>query len=260
MKNVIVTTGHAAAAAHVALAEQTAARLGCACVPRLQRSLPVLRQEYQVEYIIVSSQGQLTLNTPEGELFFHPSMAHLRVKNLRHGLKDHMIEAMGLQPGMRVLDGTLGFGADAIVASFVTGSGGAVIGLESSPIIAAVMGHGLAHMTAENYPMQEAMRRIRVVAQDHLSYLQAQPAKSVDVVYFDPMFRHPLTGSASMEPLRGVADHRPIDRETMAEAVRVARYRVVLKENSRSQEFARLGFLRREGGKYSPIQYGIMNL
>lgn len=260
MENVIVTTGHAAAAGHIALAEQVARQLVCAYVPRMKLSLPALRHQYGVQYVIVAAQGRLTLHTPEGELFFHPSMAHLRVKNLRLGMKDHLVEAMGLQAGMQVLDCTLGFGADAIVASFAVGETGTVTGLESSPLVAAVIGHGLGQVIAENYPIQEAMRRIRVVAQDHLSYLRQQPDKSVDIVYFDPMFRHPLETSASMEPLRLVANHDRVSTAAIAEARRVARCRVVLKENSRSQEFSRLGFTRLAGGKYSHVRYGIMDL
>ena len=164
---------------------------------------------------------------------------------------------MGLQPGMQVLDCTLGLGADAIVASFAVGDGGSVTGLEASPLIAAVVGYGLAHFVAENYPIQEAMRRIQTVQTDYLAYLKAQPDASVDVVYFDPMFRHPLRESVQLAPLRTSADHRPVSLGAMEEAKRVARQRVVLKENSRSLEFARLGFAKIAGGKYSHVHYGI---
>ena len=46
----------------------------------------------------IKKKGLLTLVTPEAELFFHPNMAHLRLKNLRFGDGDRMAEAMDLKP------------------------------------------------------------------------------------------------------------------------------------------------------------------
>ena len=104
------------------------------------------------------------------------------------------------------------------------------------------------------------MRRISVVNEDYLDYLRQQPDNSVDVVYFDPMFRKPLTASSSISPLRGVADHRPLSEDAVVEAFRVARLRVVMKEASGSGEFARLGFHSLVGGKYSKVHYGVIEL
>ena len=71
------------------------------------------------------------------------------------------------------------------------------------------------------------------------------------------MFRHPLMQSENMNPLRYAADHDPVSEEMMAEARRVARRRVVLKETSKSTEFARLGFPEIAGGRYSSVHYGV---
>jgi len=256
----IVTTGAKIHASATELARQTAERLELSFVQRRNRSLDELRQEYQVQNVLVAKKGALTLVTPAGELFFHSSMAHLRIKNLRMGKTDHMLSAMGLAAGMRVLDCTLGFGADAIVASFAVGAQGKVVGVESNPLIAAVIGYGMGHVTAENYDIHEAMRRIEVQAADYADYLSLQADKSFDVVYFDPMFRHPIQASMNMDPLRVVADHRPVTSAAIQQAVRVARKRVVFKENSRSMEFARLGFSTVVGGKYSSVHYGILEL
>lgn len=105
--------------------------------------------------------------------------------------------------------------------------------------------------------MTAAMRRIEVVNTDAFDYLRAKPDNAFDVVYFDPMFRHPLLQSENMNPLRYAADHDPVSEEMMAEARRVARRRVVLKETSKSTEFARLGFPEIAGGRYSPVHYGV---
>ena len=238
----IVTTDRKCHKESLELAAEMAAKLGLQQVPRQKESVAELMERYQADAVLVALQKEL------------------RLKNLRLGEKDHMTEAMGLQEGMSVLDCTLGFGADAIVASFGVGESGSVTGLEVSPLIAAVTGYGLQHFLPGNYPLYAAMRRIKVVNEDYLDYLRQQPDNSVDVVYFDPMFRKPLTASSSISPLRGVADHRPVSEEAVAEACRVARLRVVMKEASGSGEFARLGFQRLVGGKYSKVHYGVIDL
>lgn len=260
MIQAIATTGRKCAEDAVQLAKWAAEHAGIPYVSRDNLSGRALRERCGVDFILIAKQGLLTLSTPDGDLFFHPNMAHLRLKNLRFGSAgqgDRMVEAMGLTRGMSVLDCTLGFGADAIVASFAVGPEGSVTGIESEPLIETVVGYGLAHFKAENWPIQEAMRGVRTVCADAFSYLQQQPSDSVDVVYFDPMFRHPLLESRSLSPLRTVANHAPVSPEMIEEACRVARRRVVFKENARSLEFARLGFTNIMGGKYSKVHYGV---
>ena len=244
----------------IALAKATAEKLGIVYAPRLRLSVDEVRERYHVDFVLVAKQDLLVLDTPQGELFFHPNMAHLRLKNIRKGDGDRMSEAMDLKPGMSVLDCTLGFGADSIVASFVVGPEGSVTGLESQPLIEAVVSRGLSHFAGDTWRIIEAMRRVKTVCTDSLAYLKSQPDKSVDVVYFDPMFRHPLMDSASLTPLRTVANHAALSQEHIEEARRVARHRVVFKENARSGEFARLGFSRIVGGKYSNVLYGVLAL
>ena len=259
----IVTTvrrGQKYTEANRTLAARTAAALGIPNVPRGSDSLEELRAAYGVDAALVARRGLLTLVTAEGELFFHPGMAHLRIKNLLLGHGDHLVTALGLVEGMHVLDCTLGTGADAIVESFAVGAQGTVTALEANPLIAAVIADGLAHATGDNYDMHAAMRRITVHHADALTFLRAQADGSCDVVYFDPMFRRPLHESAGMNALRMLADSRALTAETIAEARRVARRRVVMKERQGSKEFARLGFTHLTGGKYSRIAYGVMEV
>ena len=259
----IVTTvrrGQKYTEANRALAARTAAALSIPNVPRGNDSLDELRAAYGVDAVLVARRGLLTLVTAEGELFFHPGMSHLRIKNLLLGHGDHLVTALGLTEGMSVLDCTLGTGADAIVESFAVGESGTVTALESNLLIAAVIADGLAHATGDNYDMHAAMRRITVHCADALTYLRTQETGSHDVVYFDPMFRRPLHESAGMNALRVLADMRALTEETVAEARRVARRRVVMKERRESAEFARLGFDTLTGGKYSRIAYGVMEL
>lgn len=260
MVKAIVTTERKCREESVALAQELSARLQIDYVERHKESVGKLMEKYAVEAVLVAYPQELKLNSSAGEMFFHPNMSQLRVKNLRKGEKDHMSEAMGLQEGMSVLDCTLGFGADAIVASFGVGEKGRVVGVESSPLIAAVTGHGLQHFLPGNYPLYAAMRRIEVVNMDYLDYLRQQPDNAYDVVYFDPMFRKPLTASNGISPLRSVANHAALSVEAVEEAKRVARSRVVMKEVNGSEEFGRLGFEKIMGGKYSKVHYGVMDL
>ena len=259
----IVTTvrrGQKYTEANRVLAARTAAALGIPNVSRGNDSLEELRAAYGVDTVLVARRGLLTLVTAEGELFFHPGMSHLRIKNLLLGHGDHLVTALGLTEGMHVLDCTLGTGADAIVESFAVGAAGAVTALESNPLIAAVIADGLAHATGDNYEMHAAMRRITVHHADALAFLRAAEMDSYDVIYFDPMFRRPLHESAGMNALRVLADMRALTEEMIAEACRVARRRVVMKERRESAEFERLGFTHIMGGKYSRIAYGVMEL
>lgn len=259
----IVTTvrrGQRYTEANRSLAARTAKALGILNVPRGNDSLAELRSTYDVDAVLVARQGLLTLVTSEGELFFHPGMAHLRIKNLLLGHGDHLVRALGLTEGVHVLDCTLGTGADAIVESFAVGESGCVTALESNALIAAVIADGLAHALGDNYEMHAAMRRIQVHHADALAFLRTAAEDSYDVVYFDPMFRRPLHESAGMNALRSLADLRALTEETIAEARRVARCRVVMKERRESAEFARLGFTEITGGRYSRIAYGVMEL
>lgn len=255
----IATTGNKNKESQIKLAKETAEKLGIRYNPRGNASLDVLREQSGAQNILVARSGQLLLETPAGQMFFHPSMAHLRIKNLRQGKGDHLLEAMAIKPGMHVLDCTLGLGSDAIVESFAAGETGKVTALEANAVMAEVVRYGLAHCESENPRTTEAMRRIEVIASDYLSYLRACPDNAFDAVYFDPMFRHPFHESSSMSPLRSLAEPMALSEEAVAEALRVSRGCVVLKETSKSTEFERLGFTETIGGKYSKVKYGVLS-
>ena len=258
-KTVVVTVGHKAKPEHFALARKMAEKLGTPFAERGNISLAAIRERYGALFVMVAKE-RLVVDTPDGELYFHPGMAHLRLKNLRRGESDHLLRALDIAEGARVLDCTLGMGADAIVESFAAGTAGEVVALEKNPVVAALIEHGLQTSEGEHPTTVAAMRRVRVVCADYLDFLRAQPDKSFDAVYFDPMFRHPFTESAGIHPLRLLADPRPVSPEAIREARRVARRRVVLKESSKSGEFARLGFSEFEGGRYSNVRYGVMRI
>ncbi len=259
MSNFIVTTARKFTDDAENLAVETAKKLNLKFVRRENFSLDALKKIHDAENILIAKNNSLVVSTENGELFFHPNTAHLRIKNLRRGLNDRLIDATKLSEGMKILDCTLGLGSDAIVESFVVGESGKVVALEKSPALAEVVRFGLKNFSADNEKILSAMRRIEVVTTDYLDYLKAAEKNSFDVVYFDPMFRRPVEKSSGINPLRPVADNRPVSSEAVREACRVAKNFVVLKENSRSEEFNRLLFKIAEGGKYSSISFGVID-
>ena len=259
MKNYIVTTSRKKNSDSEILADEVAKKLNLKFVPREDFSIDALKKIYNVENILIAKKNSLVLSTEEGELFFHPNTAHLRIKNLRQGEGDRLIEAAKISAGMKILDCTLGLGSDAIVESFAVGEEGKVTALEINPVLAEIVRHGLKNFSAESEKILSAMRRVEVVSADYLEFLKSVESKTFDAVYFDPMFRRPIKKSSGINPLRPVANHNPITLEAVREACRVAKNFVVMKENSKSEEFSRLGFKISEGGKYSSISFGVID-
>ena len=174
------------------------------------------------------------------------------------GAPDHLIQALDLHTGARVLDCTLGLASDAAVAACVAGPTGRVVGLEASLLLHFAVQHGLAHYECKTPLLTAALRRVETVhavAADYLAQYVAQKM-SFDVVYFDPMFRHPVQGSKAMEALRPLSLEEPLARSTVELALQVAP-RVVIKERS-EYLLAEYGCTEYVGGKYSRIKFGII--
>lgn len=209
----------------------------------------------QHEALVVARQ-EWRYERDDGLTFtFHPNMAALRVKRLQAGESDLLVAASGMQADDQVLDCTLGMGADAIVSSFAVGEQGGVVALESQPLIAQLVRHGLATYQTERRALQQAMRRVQVVEADYDSYLKEQPDQSFDIVIFDPMFRRSVHHSLPMQQLKPLANHAPLTPEAVQEACRVARKAVLFKERVNSPEFERLGF--GEQWRSSQIAWGV---
>ena len=116
-------------------------------VPYLRRghsgSLDDLYEKYGLDALLVATKLGPHVFTQEGRFFFHPSMADLRLKHIAAGESDHLIEALDLKPGAKVLDCTLGLASDALVASYAVGAAGKVVGVEAAPRLAFTVARGL---------------------------------------------------------------------------------------------------------------------
>lgn len=103
------------------------------------------------------------------------------------------------------------------------------------------------------------MRSIQTVHGEHQSIFKNMENKSVDVVYFDPMFEKPVTTSSSIVPLRSQALREPLTAEAVNNAKRIARKKVVLKDHRASGQFERLGF-RLVRVSASAVAYGVIDI
>lgn len=252
-----VTIARNAGASGTAQGRQWAAELGLPFIERPRNmSLEQLLMEQGLEAVVVVTSAGPEIFSLETRFAYHPSMAVLRLQNLKRGQSDHLVAALDLQPGGRVFDGTLGLAADAALASYVVGEQGSVIGTEAAPLLAFAVRHGLAYYEAEDADLTAALRRIKAVGAKAEDYLAACKADSFDVCYFDPMFRYPVSGSKNMDALRPLSYEMPLSKKTIELALKVAP-RVVIKE--RSEHILRqYGCTEFVGGKYSRVKYGII--
>ncbi len=172
----------------------------------------------------------LVLNAEHMRLFapgckpspWHPGMAHKRLKLFRRHGRDPLPAIMGLEPGEAVVDATLGMGHDALL---LAAAGGRVRGLEARAPILLFTLDGLRRYRPD------LARRIRGVRAEHGAWLAQAPAKSVDHVFFDPMFPPAQAGiNPTWSTLRAVAHPGArLPPAVLFDALRVARRTVVFK-------------------------------
>lgn len=160
-------------------------------------------------------------------LRFHPSTAHLRIMQAKKGAEDVMAKAMRLRQGDKVLDCTMGLGSDAIVAAWTAGVAGRVTALEASRPIYLAVDYGMRAYRAD-LDVASAIARINRINARYSEYLRGCEDESFDVVYFDPMFERPVSGTP-VDSLRTWAVAGMPAREDLENALRVAGRRVVVK-------------------------------
>ena len=233
-------------------------------VPFLSReegNLLELKQALGVDYLLILDRNRrLSVGEPLF-LHWHPSMAVPRLRQLARGEIDTFLSAATLDPGDSFLDCTLGFGADALLASYAVGDTGTIHGLEASPLIALLTAYGLRG-EAQKYesagkPMTAISSRIKVTCCEAGDYLRQQPEGSWDVVYFDPMFRSWKDLQTDMNHIRSLSWNETVHQGLLDEAYRVCRKRVVIKERQYSPLFSRLGAHKTLRTNYGPVAFGI---
>lgn len=257
--SLVITTSLRAGPELLARAEEFSRWLDAPVVSR-PGSLAALCAEHGVQGVLVVGGNRVTYHEPGSGLqyFYHPGMVKVRLHSQKRGDPDPMITAMGLGPGDSVLDCTLGRASDGIFCSWIVGETGRVLGLEVSPVLAALTRDAIAHHTDPSRSLTAALRRIECECADYNDYLRTCAPCSWDVVYFDPIFHEPLATSPAMEPLRALGDPAPLSPAAVQEACRVARRRVVIKQRKGTPLWAELGLTEFVSSPKSPVEYGVI--
>lgn len=225
------------------LAQHAASLLHYEIVERKKRSIIKLQQTYEANILVAGKEryeyfayGQLE------PFFYHPNSAAFRIKRLAKGETETLIDASCLKKGDTFLDCTLGVGSDSLVAAYVVGESGKVIGIESNKNVAFIVKDGMQTYDYSELPLTACMRNIEVIHDNAISFLKKQESKSFDVVYIDPMFEQVIEESKNFEALRAAGNHDALTEEWVEEAKRVAKRCVVLKAHFESPYFKQFGF------------------
>lgn len=257
----IVTTGQKDTPETLAEGRQVAALLQIPFIARNKKSLNSLANEYGFKTAIIwTKKGPLLVNERGQQHYFHLSMAQLRLVKIARGEEDPLVKAVGNEDIESFLDCTLGLGSDSLVVSFAKPSINRFVGVEGMPELAFITNFGLRHFEHENPKVTEALRKIQVCAVDHYEYLRTLPNSSVDVIYFDPMFTRPVEESPQFQTLRGYNWDNDLNEVVFAEAVRVARKRIIVKARKTENAFNNIPIHYEVGGKYSRVIYGVYEI
>lgn len=259
----IITTTPLPSEALEQRARQLALKCGGSFIDRKRYSIAELYEQANEGLLFVVTEKEIRLYNKNSAdenypLTYHPSMAYVKLKSMLKGIKEPLITLSECRAGDKVLDCTAGLASDSLLFSLVVGEAGKIVALESERPLYTIVSEGLQSYKSSVPEIEAAMRRIEMINRSHDDYLKQLPDKSFDIVYFDPMFREPLQDSQSIKPLRYIANHEPLNKWTIQEAIRIAKKCVILKEHAHSKEFARLGFTAIGKHQANKPAYGII--
>lgn len=255
--NIVVTTIREADENLNYKAKAIAKDLNISYIKRNNLSIEKTILKEKVDYLLVVEKDKLVIKGLDSTLFWHPNMSELKIKSIKKGNKESIIEATKLEEGNSILDCTLGLAGDSLVFSTVVGKNGVVVGTEVNKYIAYLSKSGLENYS--NDGSEKDLNNITVVNESYEDYLLNQDDNSFDVVYFDPMFKEPNKKSTTINSFRAFAHHNGLNKEILSEALRVCKKRVVIKERRGFNDFKNLGIEKCYGGKKEgSIIYGVI--
>ncbi|MCD8502330.1 MAG: class I SAM-dependent methyltransferase [Bacillaceae bacterium] len=211
-------------------------------IPREKMSLTEIQSNHGDLILVGKNRLEIHFKDQTQPFFFHPNSSSFRVKRYLRDEGDPFIAAAQIVEGSSILDCTLGLASDSILASVVAGSSGSVVGIEANKYAAYLVKRGLSSWDSNVKEMVAAMQRIKVITSHHLQFLKEQLDDSFDIVYFDPMFETEVLSSHGINPIRHLAEYSDLTEETIEQAKRVAKQRVVLKDHWKSLRFKKHGF------------------
>lgn len=217
-------------------AAEKAKDLNCICYER-EKNLLHMAEKYGEDGFLIYGKKPTFLWSKNGIYKFHLGTAVLRIAELKKGHGDRLCNLLpeGCQS---ILDCTFGQGGDSIVLSWFLRNQGHVTALEGSRSLYEVGKEGLSVLDGENEEMTGALRRIQLLYKNFHEVLKVLPSKAFDVIYFDPMFKHPVKREEnSMEGFRSVALYDPLTEEVLGLAMKAAKKMVIVKERPFSALF-----------------------
>ena len=246
----IITTSLRENEALIARAQGLAYELGADYQPRRKLSLAKCLERFGAFYLLYEDRLSF-VNVNGSELSFHPDTAVLRIK----APHDALISLLGQSP-KSILDTTMGLASDSLV---MTAVGNRVTALESQEVIFQLVSRGLATYRTDNKQIEKAMRSIKAVKSDSLTFLRSQADHSFDIIYADPMFSETIKESENLNAIKPLANGSRLTREWLDEAKRVGRERIIIKAHFRDSVFEELGF-ERQVRPNQKLHYGFMYL
>lgn len=239
-------------------AKDIAIRYKLCFVMRKKLSVKEIKERYSDDVLVVGNdEMSITRLSDNDTVKYHPNFSMVRAKRLLNNENDALADAAELKPGMSFLDCTMGLAADSVIASLTVGISGRVTALEQSFILYLLAKEGLASYDTNIEIVNDAMRAIETVHQNHTDYLEKLPDNSFDIVYFDPMFDEEISDSQSLRLITEVTHTETLSQKTIDEAKRVAAKKIVLKDHFRSSRFEQFGFMQ-QVRKTSKVHYGII--
>lgn len=234
----------------IARSQALALDLGADYHPRCKLSLAKCLERFGPFYLLYKDRLSF-INADASELTFHPDTAALRIK----APHDALVSLLGKSP-KTILDTTMGLASDSLVMAAV---GNQVIALESQDVIFQVVSRGLASYQTDDKQLEKAMRSIKAIKSDSLSFLKAQADNSFDIIYADPMFSETIKESENLEAIKPLANGSRLTEEWLNEAKRVAREKIIIKAHFRDTVFEELGF-ERQVRPNQKLHYGVLEL
>jgi hypothetical protein len=234
----IVTTAGRPTEYTIQLAKEAGINLNIPYIDRLKRTVTQLQKQYECDVLVATKTRWEYYGVHSDEpFFFHPSSAMFRLKRLARGESDPLVDACQLVAGDSFVDCTLGYASDSLVAAFIVGKEGSIVGCEASKIQAFILEEAFHSNRTDHLEYESLMKKINVISSDAVSFLKTQKNNSIDVVYMDPMFEETIQESGNLNPLRHVGRNDALTEEWVIEATRVAKRRVVLKAHYKSTWF-----------------------
>jgi hypothetical protein len=214
---------------------------------------------YVVEKDMMRIRWGETDSDPSGEFFFHPASSKMRMRNIRHKQRDHLIEILDLQGDEIIYDLTLGLGSEAILMSAHLKTG-KIVGVEASKHIYTIVKYGMQTYVDQSKWVNESFSRIELVNSDYKKWIREQADKSCDYCYCDPMFDNPVMTSSGFNPLRPFAIYDKITPEDIVEMKRITRKKIILKALSRDSLFKKIPTDEIRGSRTSGVLYGVIEV